>query len=377
MTQKKLKLKLKPKFKKIFLVIGIILVILLILLFIYLNKRGELSSLGYSDKAIDSIFQKFKVSYVEEVGENKMINAAFESKDYKEKNLESYEKIEYQDQKDIIKNVNTLLDKGYKTSEISLILSRGDNDSVTEFAKRDKVNYLDEFLSVDYAKLKNLDRYVAYQEQEHEDAETTVLYVNLDFDKEDYEDPLEITDFDPDVLVNKHRQLTEDYVPEDLETFDEEDTKADEKVKATKEVVDAFAEMKEAASEEGLTLMVSSGYRSYQDQEEITNTYLEAYGQNYVNNYVAKPGFSEHQTGMSIDVASGTENIFVESDEYSWMMDNAYLYGFILRYPKSKEDITGYKCEAWHYRYVGKKIASYIKEHDITYDEYYVMFLDK
>ena len=98
MTQKKLKLKLKPKFKKIFLVIGIILVILLILLFIYLNKRGELSSLGYSDKAIDSIFQKFKVSYVEEVGENKMINAAFESKDYKEKNLESYEKIEYQDQ---------------------------------------------------------------------------------------------------------------------------------------------------------------------------------------------------------------------------------------------------------------------------------------
>ena len=377
MTQKKLKLKLKPKFKKIFLVIGIILVILLILLFIYLNKRGELSSLGYSDKAIDSIFQKFKVSYVEEVGENKMINAAFESKDYKEKNLESYEKIEYQDQKDIIKNVNTLLDKGYKTSEISLILSRGDNDSVTEFAKRDKVNYLDEFLSVDYAKLKNLDRYVAYQEQEHEDAETTVLYVNLDFDKEDYEDPLEITDFDPDVLVNKHRQLTEDYVPEDLETFDEEDTKADEKVKANKEVVDAFAEMKEAASEEGLTLMVSSGYRSYQDQEEITNTYLEAYGQNYVNNYVAKPGFSEHQTGMSIDVASGTENIFVESDEYSWMMDNAYLYGFILRYPKSKEDITGYKCEAWHYRDVGKKIASYIKEHDITYDEYYVMFLDK
>ena len=134
--------------------------------------------------------------------------------------------------------------------------------------------------------------------------------------------------------------------------------------------------MAEAASKEGLELMVSSGYRSYEDQEEITNTYLELYGQKYVDNYVAKPGFSEHQTAMSLDVASKSVDTFVNSDEYVWMMDNAYKYGFILRYPKSKEDITGYKCEAWHYRYVGKKIAKYIHDNNITYDEYYVMFLD-
>ena len=80
---------------------------------------------------------------------------------------------------------------------------------------------------------------------------------------------------------------------------------------------------------------------------------------------------------MSIDVASKVSNVFVESKEYEWMMDNAYLYGFILRYPKSKEEITGYKCEAWHYRYVGEKIAKYMKEHNMTYDEYYIEFLDR
>ena len=80
---------------------------------------------------------------------------------------------------------------------------------------------------------------------------------------------------------------------------------------------------------------------------------------------------------MSIDVASKNTTVFIDSEEYAWMMDNAYKYGFILRYPKSKEDVTLYKCEPWHYRYVGTKIASYIKKHNITYDEYYVMFLQQ
>lgn len=147
-------------------------------------------------------------------------------------------------------------------------------------------------------------------------------------------------------------------------------------IEIERNVAKAFYDMAKAAKTDGMQLMVSSGYRSYEEQEEVVNTYLKLYGQNYVDNYVAKPGFSEHQTAMSLDIASKSVNTFVNSDEYTWMMDNAYKYGFILRYPKSKEDITGYKCEAWHYRYVGKKIAKYIKDNNITYDEYYVMFLD-
>ena len=376
MTQKKVKLKLKSNAKKPLMIIGVILLVIVIFLVFYFNRIGELKSLGYSEKAAKSIIFKFKYSYVMNIGENKTLNAAFESDDYNEDNIDNYVKIDYEKQEHLISNINKLLNKGYSVDEVNLIISKGDDESVSDFTKRDKVKYIEEFLSVDYAKLENLDRYVAYKEKENDDAETTVLYVNMDFDKEDYVDPLVIDKFDDYVLVNKHRQLSSKYVPDDLVTIDEEYVKADGEVEIERNVAKAFYDMAEAASKEGLELMVSSGYRSYEDQEEITNTYLELYGQNYVDNYVAKPGFSEHQTAMSLDIASKSVNTFVESDEYSWMMDNAYKYGFILRYPRSKEDITGYKCEAWHYRYVGKKIAKYIKENNITYDEYYVMFLD-
>ena len=376
MENRKIKLKLKSNVKKPLLVIAIIILILILILFFYFNRIGELKNLGYSECAAKNIIFKFKYSYVMDIGENKTLNAAFESDDYKEENLDSYAKIDYENQKHLITNINKLLDKGYSVDEISLIISKGDDKSVSDFVKRDKVKYIEEFLSVDYAKLENLDRYVLYKEKENDDAETTVLYVNMDFDKEDYVDPIVIDDFDDYVLVNKHRQLSSDYIPDDLVTIDDEYVKANEEIEIERNVAKAFYDMAEAASKDGMELMVSSGYRSYADQEEITNTYLELYGQNYVDNYVAKPGFSEHQTAMSLDIASKSVDTFVESNEYSWMMDNAYKYGFILRYPKSKEDITGYKCEAWHYRYVGKKIAKYIKEHNITYDEYYVMFLD-
>lgn len=376
MSKKKVKLKLKSSARKPLIIVGVVLLVIIIILSFYFNRIGELKNLGYSEEAAKNIIFKFKYSYVMDIGENKTLNMAFSSSDYKKENLDNYVKIDYENQDHLISNINKLLDKGYSVNEVNLIISKGDDKSVSDFVKRDKVKYIEEFLSVDYAKLENLDRYVEYQDKENDDAETTVLYVNMDFDKEDYVDPLVIDEFDDYVLVNKHRQLSSEYVPDDLVTIDEEYVKSDEEIEIERNVAKAFYDMAEAASKAGLELMVSSGYRSYKDQEEITNTYLELYGQNYVDNYVAKPGFSEHQTAMSLDIASKSVNTFVNSDEYTWMMDNAYKYGFILRYPKSKEDITGYKCEAWHYRYVGKKIAKYIKENNITYDEYYVMFLD-
>ena len=123
--------------------------------------------------------------------------------------------------------------------------------------------------------------------------------------------------------------------------------------------------------------MANSAYRSYSDQEDTYNYYLEKYGQNYVNNFVAVPGYSEHQTGLALDVAAKDSEIFEESSEYTWMLENSYKYGFILRYPYEKQEITGYKFEAWHFRYVGEEIAKYVKENNITYEEYYIMFLDK
>ena len=374
----KKKLKLKAPYMKVVKILGVLFV-LIVAFFIFLtSEKNSLRKLGYSEKAISSIVTKWQIGKVKEIGENKTVNAAFESEYYQQKNLEVYEKVEYQKQKDIIKNINTLVKRGYSAKQISMILAHGNNEDVTLFAKRKKVKYLEQFFSISYAKLRNYDRYVSYYDKEREDDETTVLRVNMDFDKEDYTDYIEISNPSDTVLVNKHRMLTEDYVPKNLKEVKEEYIKfPDGKMELEQKTLSAFIVMMQAAEKDGKHILINSGYRSYKDQVEVQQEYLQAYGQNYVDNYVSKPGFSEHQTGLSIDVASRDTSIFVESDEYDWMMENAYLYGFILRYPKSKEEITGYKCEAWHYRYVGKEIAKYIHEHNITYDEYYMMFLDK
>lgn len=371
------KLKLKKEAENIVKYVSAFIVVLLCLLIFISTKKHTLQKIGYSKQASSVIVRKLKWNKVKEVGKNKTLNAAFESSSYKEENFDHYKNIKYQPLEDIIPSINKLITKGYTDSQISLILARGNNSEVKEFAKRGKVKYLDEFFSVDYSHLSKYDRYVAYQNKENDTADITVLNVELDFDKDEYQDVEVIDKFSPNVLVNKHHQLSSKYVPKDLINFQSDDVKGTSKIKANKEVVTAFHKMREAAKEDGKDIVVNSGYRSYADQEETVSYYQNAYGDSYVEKNIAKAGYSEHQTGMSIDVASKNTTVFTDSEEYTWMMDNAYKYGFILRYPKSKEDVTLYKCEPWHYRYVGTKIASYIKKNNITYDEYYVMFLQQ
>lgn len=372
----KRKIKLKAPVIKVLKKIGIIFGIILAFVFIYFYNVHQLESLGYSRKASNNILLKFKKSYVMDVGENKTLNAAFESSDYVEDNLDSYSKIKYQNHENLIKNINRLIKKKYSNSNISMILAHGSDSDVYEFSKRSKIRYLEEFYSISYAKLKNYDRYVAYSDETGEDEETVVLSVNLDIDKDDYSDPVVIKKYSDEVLVNKHRQLSKDYEPSDLVKIDAKYA-ALKNQKASRIAVNAFISMYKAAEKEGYGLVINSSYRSYDDQEEICNQYKELYGDSYVQKYVALPGFSEHQTGLAFDIGSTKSNVFANSKEYEWVQDNAYKYGFIQRFPKGYEDITGFRAEPWHYRYVGKKIAKYIYENKITYEEYYAMFLDK
>ena len=135
--------------------------------------------------------------------------------------------------------------------------------------------------------------------------------------------------------------------------------------------------MSKKAKEEGYEIVINSAYRSYQDQKEVEDLYLKSYGQEYVDKFVAKPGYSEHQTGLAFDVGSRKTNIFANSKEYDWMVSNCYKYGFIYRFQKKNEDITGFRSEPWHFRYVGEKIAKYIYENDMTLEEYWAIYLDK
>ncbi len=373
---KRKKLKLKKPFIVILKIILIIILIFLGVFLFYTYQVNNISKLGYDKEASKKILLLGKKDTIKSYEYSDTLNEAFKSKYYKEANLDSYSKIKYQKQKNIIKNINTLIDKGYSNSNISLILAHGNDSDVSEFAKRDKIKYLEEFYSLSYAKLKYYDRYVKYSSETGEDEETTVLFVNLSMDKDDYVDPINVDKFSRDMLVNKHYKLSEDFVPDDLVTFDDKYCNG-EVQEGNREAVVAFKNMYEAAKKEGLELVINSSYRSYQDQESICNTYKDLYGEGYVSRYVALPGFSEHQTGLAFDIGSTSSNVFADSKEYEWMLDNAYKYGFILRFTKANLSITGFRSEPWHYRYVGKKIAKYIYDNDISFEEYYAEFLDK
>lgn len=124
----------------------------------------------------------------------------------------------------------------------------------------------------------------------------------------------------------------------------------------TKETQQAFNTMKEAAKKEGVNLKIISGFRSYDTQSTIYNNYVAKDGKALADRYSARPGYSEHQTGLAIDINS-LNQAFENTKEGKWLKGNGYKYGFILRYPKEKESVTGYMFEPWHYRYVGKDIA--------------------
>lgn len=174
------------------------------------------------------------------------------------------------------------------------------------------------------------------------------------------------------ILVNKENRLNSDFKPNTL-------------VKVTRCSLDNFYLEEETATayeymclnliDEGLNISINSAYRSYEEQKKLYDDYLKLYGKSYVNKYVAVPGYSEHQTGLALDLESLDCDIFKNSKEYRWIKNNAYKYGFILRYQEGKENITGYKAEEWHIRYVGRKAAEYIYKNNITFEEYYDLFI--
>ncbi|MBE6160436.1 MAG: D-alanyl-D-alanine carboxypeptidase family protein [Lactobacillales bacterium] len=173
------------------------------------------------------------------------------------------------------------------------------------------------------------------------------------------------------VLVNKNNKLKDDFIPNNLIKLDLKHSNDEKYLK--KEAALAFYKLSSDAKKLGYRIIVVSAYRSYTYQEKLFDYYVKEKGINYALNCSAKAGHSEHQTGLAIDVEGSNfdYDLFSESKEFVWMRDNAHKYGFILRYPKGKEDITGFKYEPWHYRYVGKEVAKNIYEKNITLEEYF------
>lgn len=195
------------------------------------------------------------------------------------------------------------------------------------------------------------------------------------------ENSAEGIDTDPDsimVFVNKEYPLPKDYVPKNLMMPDIRFYSYDvpDKRYMRKEAAKAVEKMFNAALEDGVTLFGVSGYRSYTRQKEIYDNNVVARGKAITSRISAPPGHSEHQTGLAIDLSSYAlrgqlSEEFGQSAEGRWVAENCAKYGFIIRYPKNKENITGYSYEPWHIRYVGKKNAKYIMKNSLTLEEYY------
>lgn len=180
------------------------------------------------------------------------------------------------------------------------------------------------------------------------------------------------------VLANKLNHLPSDYVPEVLVepnilfSFDSKDEKRNLRPEAGM----ALESMFQSATNETLTLYAVSGYRSYKRQESIYNNKVETRGLEEADKVSARPGHSEHQTGLAMDISSlsvglGLEYAFGQTPEGIWVAEHAHEYGFIIRYPEDKIGITGYNYEPWHLRYVGDDIASFIFENQITLEQLY------
>ncbi len=187
-------------------------------------------------------------------------------------------------------------------------------------------------------------------------------------------------DLSVDVLINKDNLLPSDYYPKSLIITDNNENNfhnyknANLKPMVRADIYPYIQRMISDAEKSGIYFIVDSGYRSYFYQKVILEELVKKEG-NIAYQKVAKPGSSEHQTGLAIDIAYYKNGVYSDDvkeddDEAIWLANNSYKYGFILRYPKGKEDITGYQYEPWHFRFVGLDLAKKLYEEGITLEEY-------
>lgn len=322
-------------------------------------------------------------------------------------------------------NQNKLKELGYKDSEIVIILK---NDDYLKYALNNKYerNLISLINNSDF-KIEFLESYIKYLKENNAPIEDTIYLVNNDINYTyspelinivkakyflktrldrymnylknnisldineiikrvnsniDYDFYTNIENSDVSVnyllICNKHYKLSNTYTGNLVTMSSTYSRRGGAQLDSV--AYEAFKSLSDAARSEGLNVVNQSAYRSYSNQESIYNSYLSSKGRAWTDKWSARPGHSEHQTGLALDVATYTTvalDDFKNTKEFTWMQNNAYKYGFILRYPDGQEYITGYGYEPWHYRYVGVDAAKIIHDENITFEEYYAYYILK
>ena len=252
-------------------------------------------------------------------------------------------------------------------------------DQVTAFVKAGyQAERINEFLKLSYYQDKLTDRYIAYDDQK-KSVEDVVTYVNIGLDQPYFTNMDTIQDTkNPLMLINKYHKLPDGYEPVDLTptpnacVIGEDYSCKSEPQYLVKEVAEAFEKLVEAGKQEGINIKAIASYRSFAYQKNLYDYYANTEGKDYADQYYARPGQSEHNSGLAVDVTLDNENFneIEKSPHYQWLLDHINAYGFILRYEEDKVPVTGYNYESWHLRYVGKDAAEEITKQGLTLDEY-------
>ena len=260
-----------------------------------------------------------------------------------------------------------IIDKKLNDNELNIILEKEYNKNIPKL------------INEKYFLFKNLDRYLNYlKENENKSITDIVALVNVNRDRNYYKEMTNVdTSQKESMLVNKYHSLSIDYIAENILNTISSYSYANNSL--NEEAYNAFIALANDAKKEGHTILILSSYRTYESQDNLWNQRKKAYGTRKADEFAARAGSSEHQTGYAIDVADyyDENDKFGDTESFKWMINNSYKYGFILRYPKGKEEITGYSYEPWHYRYLGVELATKVYNEQITYDEYYEFYLNK
>lgn len=349
---------MKLKVKNLLILIIAIIAIISVCYFLFINKDSSPTknkNNTYSEKSLKRM-DKLKIKdNVDTKKYSKTLDVAIFSDEYNHNYITYYENIKYVDNENIITYINTLAKKGIAVNEIDEIFQN--------------------FLQFSNFEIDNATRYIAFKyKNDNVENKDIVTRVNLNLDKPFYTDTKRIEKQDDMyALVNKYNYVDINYVPSNLKSLFNNSS-----IKMVDVAADAYKEFVEAARKDGITLVGTTSYRSGSFQKQLYDSYVAKDGVDKADTYSARPGYSEHQLGYSVDLNDPNyKEKRISPSDYEWIKNNCFKYGFIIRFPENKENITGYQHENWHLRYVGKDVAKKINDLNITFDEYFDLYIAK
>ncbi len=354
----------------IIIVSFIVLVVAIIFLIKELSKKEFVESeknYSYSKEILKNIKDDELLEQLEKKPHSKTIERLLKDNEFNSKYIEEYYQIKYYDKFNFSNNINCLLYLGYSTDDINYILENH-YDYIAQLLEIEKIDT--NFLKTKNFRIENLNRYLNYGKENDIEVSKIVTYVNIGLDYPFYENINTVENpHELNVLVNKYNKLPDDFEPKKIVSV--------LGGQMSEVVAQPLSNMVKDIKSAGYSICFYSTYRSIARQKVNYSGYVKKYGVKGADTISARSGHSEHNLGLAVDFCTTSGVKVKETDSvYKWLTDNAHKYGFIERYPKDKSHITGYVYEPWHYRYLGIDLATKVKESNLTYDEYYDLYIE-